>query len=394
MKEVKLNSKIERSFEELRNVPPRDPGSAARGRLQFLRQAEKLRLGVSALEEQRHKGWNQIFPPMFFGKEQPLMKAMIATTLALFVFFSAAGATVYAAQNDLPGQALYQVKTWSEDTAFNLARSEQTQMDYALDFADRRIAEAAGLVNTGQMVPEQLETRLRTQMDLALNLAAGLDEPLMVQQLEQIRLRSQNQLQIMNMLMTNAPESVEPILERMRDRIRQQIQLVELGQSDPQAFKSQVQDRERLQIQDGTGVPGPNGTQNQNGAGQPGPNGTQNQDSSGQPGPNGTQNQDGSGQPGPNGTQNQDGSGQPQQNGMQDQNQYGPGEPQTTGTPGNYGPAGTQPTEPSGAYGPGEPQATDTQGQYGPGEPQSTVTPVSNGPGPSSTDSGKSSNKP
>src|SRR3990172_9483687 len=339
MKEVKLNSKIERSFEELRNVPPRDPGSAARGRLQFLRQAEKLRLGVSALEEQRHKGWNRIFPPMFFGKEQPLMKAMIATTLALFVFFSAAGATVYAAQN---------------------------QMDYALDFADRRIAEAAGLVNTGQMVPEQLETRLRTQMDLALNLAAGLDEPLMVQQLEQIRLRSQNQLQIMNMLMTNAPESVEPILERMRDRIRQQIQLVELGQSDPQAFKSQVQDRERLQIQDGTGVPGPNGTQNQNGAGQPGPNGTQ----------------------------NQDGSGQPQQNGMQDQNQYGPGEPQTTGTPGNYGPAGTQPTEPSGAYGPGEPQATDTQGQYGPGEPQSTVTPVSNGPGPSSTDSGKSSNKP
>src|SRR3972149_3389814 len=325
MKEVKLNSKIERRFEELRNVPPRDRGSAARGRLQFLRQAEKLRLGVSALEEQRHKGWNRIFPPMFFGKEQPLMKAMIATTLALFVFFSAAGATVYAAQNDLPGQALYQVKTWSEDTAFNLARSEQTQMDYALDFADRRIAEAAGLVNTGQMVPEQLETRLRTQMDLALNLAAGLDEPLMVQQLEQIRLRSQNQLQIMNMLMTNAPESVEPILERMRDRIRQQIQLVELGQSDPQAFKSQVQDRERLQ------------------------------------------NQDGSGQPGPNGTQNQDGSGQPQQNGMQDQNQYGPGEPQTTGTPGNYGPAGTQPTEPSGAYGPGEPQAPDTQGEYGPG---------------------------
>ena len=386
MNEEKMNPKLEKAFADLRNTPARDPQAAARGRRQFLRQAENLRRGVSTAEERRHKSWNNIFPILNFGKEQPLMKAMIATTLALFVFLSAAGATVYAAQDDIPGQNLYQVKTWSEDTALNLARSEQTRMEYALDFADRRIQEAAGLVNTGETIPEQLETRLRTQMELALNLAAGLDDAQMLQEMEKIRFRAENQLQVMNMLMENAPASATPILERIRDRIRLQVQLTELAQDDPQAFKLMYQNGEMLQQQSGAGEPGPNGTQNQSGAGEPGPNGTQNQNGADEPGPNGTQNQNGAGEPGPNGTQSQ--------NSSQDQNSYGPGEPQPTGTPGNYGPAGTPSTDSTGAYGPGEPQTTVTQGQYGPGEPQSTVTPDPNGSGSGSGNSGTGNNKP
>ena len=269
------------------------------------------------------------------------MKVLISAALALFVFLAASGATVYAAQDDLPGQNLYQVKTWSEDTAMNLAISNQTRLEYALDFVDRRVAEASGLISAGLEIPEQLETRLRTQMEQALHLAAGLDDTQMLQQLEQIRLRFENQFQIMNMLMTNAPEGVQPILQRIRDRFRQQVQLVELGQSDPQEFKAQARN----------GF-GPNGTQYQNSTAEPGPNGSQNQNGSTQPGPNGTQNQMGTGEPGPNGSQNQN----------------GPGEPQPTEAPDANNPAGPQPTDPSNGY--------------GPGQPQSTVTPVSNGPGP------------
>ena len=78
------------------------------------------------------------------------LKVMISATLALFVIFAAGGATVYAAQDDIPGQNLYQVKTWSEDAAMNLAMSEdQTRLEYALDFADRRVAEASGLLSAG-----------------------------------------------------------------------------------------------------------------------------------------------------------------------------------------------------------------------------------------------------
>jgi hypothetical protein len=331
MKNEELNPKLKKDFEDLRKVTPRDSQSAARGRLQFLHHAHKLSQGVSPAEKRRHKGWNSIFPFLFPLKEQSRMKqALISTALVVTVFLAVGGTTVYAAQDDIPGQNLYQVKTWSENTAMNLTMSEQTRLEYALDFADRRVAEAAGLVSAGLEVPEQLETRLRTQLEQALHLAAGLDDTQMLQQLENIRLRSENQVQIMNMLMTNAPECAQPVLQRIRDRFSQQIQLVELGQADPQAFKAQVQN--------GPGAPGPNGTQNQNSIGEPGPNGTQNQNGSGAPGPNGTQNQVGTGEPGPNGTQNQNGSGALGPNGTQDQNQSGPGEPQATESPGNYGP--------------------------------------------------------
>ncbi|MFC2064847.1 DUF5667 domain-containing protein [Chloroflexota bacterium] len=343
MKNDDLSPKLTKVFDDLSRVPARDSQSAARGRLQFQQQAEKLRQSVSPTEERRHKGWKSIFLTLFPIKEPQLMKMkiMISAALALFIFLAASGATVYAAQDDLPGQNLYQVKTWSEDTAMYLAMSEQTRLEYTLDFVDRRVAEASGLISAGLEIPEQLETRLRTQLEQALHLAAGLNDTQMLQQLEQIRLRSENQVQIMNMLMTNAPEGVQPILQRIRDRFHQQVQLVELGQSDPQEFKAQARN----------GF-GPNGTQYQNGTGEPGANGSQNQNGSSQPGPNGTQNQMGTGEPGPNGSQNQN----------------GPGEPQPTEAPGANNPAGPQPTDPPNGY--------------GPGQPQSTVTPVSNGPGP------------
>ena len=330
MKNDKLNPKLEKAFDDLRQVTPPDTQTTARGRRLFLHQAQKLRQGVSRAEERRHKGWNSIFQFLFPLKEQSRMKrALISTALVVTVFLAAGGTTVYAARDDLPGESLYQVKTWVEDTTLSLTRSDQDRLVYALEFADRRVDEISALVNAGLPVPEQVETRLRTQLELALQLAANQDDPQMQQQLELIRLRSENQLQTMNMLMTNAPEGIQPTLERIRDRIRTQVSLAELGQTDPQAFKKQIQNA-GTSAQKGTGEPGPNGTQNQTGSGEPGPNGTQVQSGAGEPGPNGTQNQTGSGEPGPNGTQVQSGTGEPGPNGTQ--NQTGSGEPGPNGT--------------------------------------------------------------
>ncbi len=215
------------------------------------------------------------------------MNILIAAAIALFVFFGGSGATVYAAQDSQPGQLLYPVKILSEDTLLALTASPQTQLEYTLDFADRRVEEIAGLLQAGEAVPAEVETRLQTQLTWALYLAAGMDEAQMVQQLEQVRLRTEAMTQAMTALMAGAPASEQPMLARLQTRLQEQVQLASQGQADPQTFRNQIQE----QSQTGPGEPDPSsGNGNQEPAGTPNPsgNGSGNQPTQapGQPGGN------------------------------------------------------------------------------------------------------------
>jgi hypothetical protein len=304
MKNDGLDPKLKNAFNDLQNIPLRAPQAAARGRANFLGQAAAFRQAVYREIDQHHNRWNNTIFPLFQRKEPlPVLNILFAVVLAMTIFFGGIGATVYAAQDSLPDQALYPVKIVSEDAILWLTGSSQAQMNYTLDFSDRRVAEMVSLLAAGKPIPEGVETRLQNELDLVLELAAGMDDPQAIQQMVQIRQRAETQAQTMTMLMTGAPGSAVLLLSMAHTRLQEQIQLAAMGESDIPGFRMQVQ--QRFQNRGGSGEPTPGTGDNPQGPGPMSP--------TDMPGPSNTGN-------GP-----------------------GPGMNQPTGRPGQYGPSSQMP---------------------------------------------------
>ena len=252
MNKDEMDSKLKNAFNDLQNIPPRDPQAAARGRANFLKQAAVLRQPVSR-ETNRRQNWvNSTIFPLFQRKERfPMLNSLIAVVLAVVVLFGGSGATVAAAQGSLPDQILYPLKTWSEDAVLSLTGSTQTRLQYVLDFSDRRVLEMTRLLADGKTIPAGVETRLQNELDLVLELIAGMNDTQALQQLQMIIQRADAQYQTMTMLMSGAPQSDGPLLLRAHARLQEQLQLGAMGESDMSGFRMQV--RQRFQYRGGTG---------------------------------------------------------------------------------------------------------------------------------------------
>jgi hypothetical protein len=107
---------IRERLEEIKAIPARDPVIAQRARARFLANA------VSASELPRHKGWSSIF-----RKEQFAMNMIISVLMIAGLLFGG-GATVRAAQNDLPNEPLYAWKVWSEDVSLHCRRTRKRKL--------------------------------------------------------------------------------------------------------------------------------------------------------------------------------------------------------------------------------------------------------------------------
>ena len=325
MNKDEMDSKLKIAFDELKNIPQRDPQAAARGRANFLKQAVVLRQSVSQEANQgQNRGSNGIF--LLFQRRQrlPGLNALIAVVLAVVVFFGGSGVTVYAARDSLPDQALYPVKTWSEDVTLSLTGSPQMRLNHVLDFSDRRVVEMEGLLAAGKPIPQGVETRLQNELDLALELVAGMDDSQALQQLQQVRQRAEGQYHKMAMLMAGAPESAGPLLLRTRACLQEQIRLASMGETDLQGFRMQI--RQRFQFKGGSGTQSPGTGHDPQGPGPMSPMDT--------PAPSGTGN--GPGPMGPTGTPVPSGTG----------NGPGPGGNQPIETPGQNGPGSQTPDQP------------------------------------------------
>ena len=366
MNKDEMDSKLKITFNELKNIPPRDTQAAASGRENFLKQAAVLRQSASREAYQRHNRWSSTIFPLFQGRQRlPGLNALIAVVLAVVVFFGGSGVTIYAAQDSLPDQALYPVKTWSEDVTLSLTRSPQMRLNHVLDFSDRRLVEMEGLLAAGKPIPERVETRLQNELDLALELVAGMDDAHALQQLQQVRQRAEVQYQKMAMLMAGAPESAQPLLLRTRACLQEQIRLASMGETDLQGFRMQI--RQRFQYKGGTGEQTPGTGHNPQGPGPMSPTET--------PMPSGTVNgpgpMDPTDTPAPSGTGNSPGPMDP----------IGTPVPSGTGNgPGPMGPTGTPvPSGTGNGPGPGGNQPIETPGQNGPGSQMPDQTPPPGG---------------
>ncbi len=201
-----------------------------------------------------------------------MIPTLATILLSLTLLFGGAGATVFAAQESLPDEPLYPVKTWSEDLRLELASAPSSQLDLALSFAHRRMLEMVGLVEGGLQVPAQVAERWQRQMDLALALAAeqtGADlEPVLLR----IRDRLQAQDRLMTRLRQHSPDESTPLMAQVQARLRERLRLVEAGIEDPLQFQQHYRHGTENAPESGYG-PGP-GESPEDGSGEqygPGP---------------------------------------------------------------------------------------------------------------------------
>jgi hypothetical protein len=365
VKDDELESQIEKSLEALQPFPPRNPVAAVRGRANFLRQANENNPEI--LHEKDYRTGNRLTSifPIFPRKERiPVVNTLFAVVMVIAALFGGTGVTVAAAQSSLPDQTLYPVKTWSEDALLAMTVSAQTRLRYELDFSDRRVTEISDLLSAGKVVPAQVMTRLQNEQQNMLELAAGMNDPLMVQQLEQVRLRLETQLQIMTGLMARSQGSAQADLQQVRDRIQQQLQLAAIGVTDPQDFRLQVRQQQQVHSGSATRTPAsgnvPQGTATQNPAGTPEFTGN------------------GYG-PGPGNGPQGSGTQMPARTPIPTGDSYGPGPGNGPQEPGGQNPSQTPfPGRNGDGTGMGGNQPTATPGQAGPGSPAFTTT--GNGP--------------
>jgi len=142
----------------------------------------------------------------------------VAVILAIVLTLSAVGGTAYAAQDSLPGDALYPAKLSAEGLSMMLQGDDVSRAERALNFADKRVREMVALTEEGR--PEDLDLAVEkycytlnvtlARMEEALNKGgsvAGHIAALMANAVTQ-------HLSILDGLYDMVPDEAKPAIER------------------------------------------------------------------------------------------------------------------------------------------------------------------------------------
>ena len=333
MNEHPIDQELKARLDEIKPVPPRDLQAGMRGRANFLNEALKIEEAVSARRFFRHMRWI----PM--EKEKLVMNTLISVIVIAGLLFGG-GATVNAAQDELPGQPLYALKTASEDLSLQFQSGPEQKVTRLMQLAQTRVQEMRRLVEKGATPPDQLRTRLEQHIQQALQTCTRLDDETMDRTLLQIRDQLRDQDREVERLQLHASPDAFPVLDRTRQMLQTRLRLVDEGLLNHEQFRNAA--RNGFDFEQTVTPAVPAGTQVQNQTQEQ----NQNQNQLGQPtsapgGPNpdsGGPNTDPGGPnynatPKPKGSQNGSGTG----------TGSGSGSGSGSTTPGGNGPGGSHP---------------------------------------------------
>lgn len=255
MNDNEIDKGLRARLDELKSVPPRGQKQQMLGRAKFLNEALKIEETVSAPKFLRHMKWIPI------GKEKLVMNAVLSMIVVAGLLFGG-GATVNAAQDDLPGQPLYAVKTASEDFSLQFQAGPEEKVQRLMDLAQLRIQEMAKLVDEGKVPPDQVRDRLEQHLRQALQTCTTMDEPTLDRTLLQLRDQLRQQDRDMDKLQLHAADDAKPLLDRTRTMLQLHLQVVEDGLVNHEQFRNTV--RNGFNFGQDVTPPAPAGTQNQN----------------------------------------------------------------------------------------------------------------------------------
>jgi hypothetical protein len=244
-------------------VVPQAPGGLAAGRERFLAVAAQER--ARAVSQTSDTG-----ETVRMGGRRMRLSFARLFPIVLVALLGAAilgGGAVWAAQDSLPGELLYPVKSATEDVRLALASTPQRQVGLALDFVQERAQEIEALAAAGRAVPEETVSRMERHIERALTQTAGASDEEMEGLLAQVAERTRTQTQRLEQVLSQAPEQTRAEFRRAVAVCRAGAEAAEAGLQDPQTFRwryrhregepepTPEQEREREREREGEGTP-------------------------------------------------------------------------------------------------------------------------------------------
>ncbi|MGD1992788.1 MAG: DUF5667 domain-containing protein [Anaerolineae bacterium] len=220
---------------------PVPPGDLAAGRERMLAQAARERervppVPVPATRRERGK-------KMRFAFATRLIGIMLAVVVGLSAI---GGGAALAAEDSLPGDALYPIKLAVEDVRMGLASDPEAQVALALQLADERTEEIEALIAQGETVPESVTARMERHLYRAMRFAAQATDEMMPGLLEEIAIRTQTQTRTLVRVRANAPEQDQTRLETTQRTCEQAHGEAQAGLDDPETFRLRHQERDSM----------------------------------------------------------------------------------------------------------------------------------------------------
>jgi hypothetical protein len=242
--EKELEQYGKRILAPLRQADPINPQKAEQIKKQFLLQGESLRQALAAQPHaEPYKGSRQRSVSPWFARPGLLMKALLAVLVAVVIILAGSSITVLAAQDSLPGDQLYPVKTWSENLRYALTSSPQARLNLTLEYTNTRMGEISSLVARGTSINEQTTAQYQQELNNALELAVQMDDSQLQTAMQNIMNQASRQEMVVQGLIDRLPAQAPPAMLRLQERLTAQIQLSALGEADPKTFRMELQER-------------------------------------------------------------------------------------------------------------------------------------------------------
>jgi hypothetical protein len=239
-----IDPRLNALLAELKPVPPRDLQLTARQKARFLSQASILRTAPHSQGLiQRLKAWNYL--PQ--NEQFTLATSLLTVILALILLFGGVG-TAYAAQSSLPNQALYPVKTMTEDVRLSLVANPQIKVGLLMEFTQTRVNEIQALSEKSIRPPAMVLNRLTTHLGLSIQIAGRMDDVQLQQTLSRISIILRNEEHKMDQFMAQAPAESGSLLLPAREQIHASLLLVDVGLNDPRQFRERIRNQNQPSI--------------------------------------------------------------------------------------------------------------------------------------------------
>lgn len=199
------------------------------------------------------------------------MNVLLSILVIAGLLFGGSATAVGAAQDDLPNEPLYAVKTWTEDLSLQFQNNQEEKVSRLMELAQIRIQEMTRLSEAGQPIPDQLKLRLEKHIQQALQICVNMDDPTLERALLQIRDRLQNQDRDMEQLQLRTQDQLQlhtqdqlQLQTQTRTMLHERLRLVEEGLLNHEIFRNRVQSGFQYG-QDDVTPPVQNGNGQQNG---------------------------------------------------------------------------------------------------------------------------------
>lgn len=165
---------------------------------------------------------------------------ILVSILVIVGLLAGGGVTVRAAQDDMPNEPLYGIKTWSENVSLQFQNRPEAKVERLMEITQTRVQEMKRLVESGQTPPDHVRLRLEQHLQQTLQLCSNMDDAALDPILLRLRNQLQQQEQDMEGLQLHATPDTQPVLERTRTMLQAHLQLVDGGLQNHEMFRNTV----------------------------------------------------------------------------------------------------------------------------------------------------------